>query len=132
MSRNSVRITYWVTPAGDGQWRVKREGAARATAVYEDKADAVQRAKELARSQPLGQIIVQRHMVRFRPSTRITRIRSASPGSGFGARMLNPRRRRKRVCRPPASGKSAGVPVGCVDGREGVGDVDLQRADDAP
>ena len=52
MSRNSVRITYWVMPAGDGQWRVKREGAARATAVYEDKADAVQRAKELARSQP--------------------------------------------------------------------------------
>ena len=60
MSRNSVRITYWVMPAGDGQWRVKREGSVRATAVYEDKAVAVQRAKELARSQPLGQIIVQR------------------------------------------------------------------------
>lgn len=59
------RTTYYVTPADDGDWRVAREGAKRAANVFEDKSDALARAKELAKEQPLGQVIVQRQDGRF-------------------------------------------------------------------
>ena len=39
---------YWVSPTGDGQWEVKREGAARASNVFDTKAEANARARELA------------------------------------------------------------------------------------
>lgn len=52
------RKVYHVTPAGDGDWKVKREGASRADSVHEGKADAVDRAKDLAKEASLGQIII--------------------------------------------------------------------------
>ena len=58
MAKKPPRTTYWVSP-DDGDWRVRREGAERAAAVFEDKADALARAKELAKEAPLGQVIVQ-------------------------------------------------------------------------
>jgi len=54
------RKTYHVTSGGKGGWRVKAEGASRASNTYENKADAVQRAKDLAKAQPLGQIVIHR------------------------------------------------------------------------
>jgi hypothetical protein len=56
---SNKRVKYWVSPEGD-DWRVQREGADRASGVFEDKTDAIARAKELAKAQPLGQIIIQR------------------------------------------------------------------------
>ena len=53
-----ARVKYHVTPTDDGDWKVKRQGADRADSVHEDKSDAVARAKELAKSNPLGQLIV--------------------------------------------------------------------------
>lgn len=52
------RTKYRVTPTGDGEWRVKRDGAERATGVYENKTDAVARAKELAKANEPGQVII--------------------------------------------------------------------------
>lgn len=54
------RKTYHVTPAPDGGWRVKAEGASRASSTHEKKADALDSAKDLAKNQPLGQVIVHR------------------------------------------------------------------------
>jgi hypothetical protein len=54
------RTRYFVTPTGQGDWKVTRQGAKRATNVCEDKEDAVARAKELAKDQPLGQVIIQK------------------------------------------------------------------------
>ncbi len=53
-----ARKVYHVTPSGDGDWRVKREGSSRADSVHEDKADAVERAKGLAKDAPLGQVVI--------------------------------------------------------------------------
>jgi len=52
------RKTYHVTSDGEGGWRVKGEGASRASSTHEDKVDAVQSAKDLAKAQPLGQIVI--------------------------------------------------------------------------
>ena len=52
------RKTYHVTPAGGGDWKVKGEGKSRAAGIHEDKADAVQQAKDLAKSHPLGQVVI--------------------------------------------------------------------------
>jgi hypothetical protein len=54
-----ARKTYHVTPAGD-DWRVKRAGAERADSIHENKADAIARAKVLAKQAPLGQVRVHR------------------------------------------------------------------------
>ena len=40
---------YWVSPTGDGNWSVKREGASRAANVFGAQAQASARARELAR-----------------------------------------------------------------------------------
>lgn len=40
---------YWVSKAPTGDWRVKREGADRASSVHGTQADAWGRARELAR-----------------------------------------------------------------------------------
>ena len=58
MSKKPDRTTYWVSPSGD-DWKVKLEGASRSAAVFEDKTDAIARAKQLAQQSTLGQIIVQ-------------------------------------------------------------------------
>ena len=53
MSRNA----YHVTPRPSA-WGVLRAGAARAGSVHGSKAEAIARAKELARRSALGQVIV--------------------------------------------------------------------------
>lgn len=54
------RKRVWVSPDGDGGWNVKTQGASRAAANLEDKIDAVDRAKEIAKNAPLGQVIIQK------------------------------------------------------------------------
>lgn len=53
------RKTYHVTPHEDG-WQVKAEGAKRATAVFDTKAETVEVAAGIAAKQPLGQVIIHR------------------------------------------------------------------------
>lgn len=55
----SKRIIYNVQPAGHGDWEVKKSGASRASAVFENKADAVDRGRELAKQPTLGQLRVK-------------------------------------------------------------------------
>jgi len=55
----SDRRRVWVSPDGHGGWNVKSEGAKRAAGNFEDKADAVDRAKEIAKAATLGQVIIQ-------------------------------------------------------------------------
>lgn len=52
------RKTYHVTADGEGGWRVKADGGYRASSTHENKADAVQSAKDLAKAQPLGQVVI--------------------------------------------------------------------------
>jgi len=54
------RTTYHVTKRPDGQWQTKAEGASRASAVANIKAEAVERARELANAQPLGQVVIHK------------------------------------------------------------------------
>jgi len=49
-----------VVPHERGDWAVKREGADRASSIHNQKEDAVERAKELAKDAPLGQIIIHK------------------------------------------------------------------------
>ena len=49
------RNVYHVTPDGDG-WKVKKEGAARASASTDNKKPAIDRAKKA----PLGQVIIHK------------------------------------------------------------------------
>lgn len=51
------RVTYHVTPNVNG-WEVKKEGSSQTEFLVDDKDNAVRHAKELARSQELGQVIV--------------------------------------------------------------------------
>ena len=53
------RDVYHVTPDGDG-WKVKKEGASRASASTGTKKPAIDRAKELAKKAPLGQVIIHK------------------------------------------------------------------------
>ena len=55
----SKRIVYNVQPAGGGDWEVKKSGADRASNVFENKADAVERGRELAKQPSLGQLRVK-------------------------------------------------------------------------
>ena len=56
----SKRKVYHVTPDGEGGWDVKAESAQRSSAHFENKADAVTRGKQLAKSNPLGQIKIHK------------------------------------------------------------------------
>ncbi|SPD71991.1 conserved hypothetical protein [uncultured Desulfobacterium sp.] len=60
MTKKSDRRVYHVTPDQNKGWKVKREGAARASDCFENKGDAIQRGKELAKSASEGQIIIHR------------------------------------------------------------------------
>lgn len=40
---------YHVTPGDDGQWRLIREGADRASSVHDTQLEAIERGRELAR-----------------------------------------------------------------------------------
>ena len=58
----SDRKVYHVLPGGANErWQVKGEGKRRATSLHTSKDEAVDRARELARSRPLAQVIVHKH-----------------------------------------------------------------------
>ena len=44
-----MKGSYWVSKTPDGDWRVKREGADRASSVHGTQAEAWDRARDLAR-----------------------------------------------------------------------------------
>jgi hypothetical protein len=52
------RKTYHVTPTNHGDWKVKRERTDRADSVHESKQNAIDRARELAISGGLGQVVI--------------------------------------------------------------------------
>jgi len=54
------RKTYHVTPGTDGGWKVKEENASRALSKHDTKADAINRAKEAAKNQELGQVVIHK------------------------------------------------------------------------
>jgi len=54
------RKTYHVIPRTDGGWNVKEENASRASSSHATKAEAIARAKELAKKQALGQVIIHK------------------------------------------------------------------------
>jgi len=56
----SRREKFRVLPHKSGDWAVKREGADRASSIHDQKEDAIERAKELAKDAPLGQIIIHK------------------------------------------------------------------------
>ncbi len=55
----SKRKTYDVSPKGD-QWTVKQRGADRAVGNFDKKSVAVERAREVAKNQPLSQVVVRK------------------------------------------------------------------------
>lgn len=55
----SKRRTYDVSPKGS-QWTVMERGADRAVGNFEKKIDAVERAREVARNQPLSQVVIRK------------------------------------------------------------------------
>ena len=54
------RKVYHVTTAEDGGWKVKAEDAQRASSTHEKKTEALSRAKELAKTHELGQVVVHK------------------------------------------------------------------------
>jgi hypothetical protein len=56
----SKRKTYHVTPNTDGGWKVKKENASRALSRHDTKADAINRAKEAAKNQEFGQVVIHK------------------------------------------------------------------------
>jgi uncharacterized protein YdaT len=54
------RKVYHVTPVAEGGWQVKGEDAKRASSTHAKKEEAVARAKELAKGQALGQVIIHK------------------------------------------------------------------------
>ncbi len=56
----SKRKTYHVTPGTNGGWKVKGEKVSRASSSHETKAKAVERAKEPAKNQGLGQVVIHK------------------------------------------------------------------------
>lgn len=53
------RETYHITHK-DGDWRVKKEGGQRAAKTFDNKADAVDFGREIAKKQELGQVIIHK------------------------------------------------------------------------
>lgn len=57
---SSSRDVWHVTPHAAGGWRVKREGTARASGVYDTKKKALQAARVIAKKRPEGRVTVHR------------------------------------------------------------------------
>ena len=53
-----ARTRYRITPTGDGNWKVKRDGATRADSIHEDKADAVARGRKLGHGSKPAQLVI--------------------------------------------------------------------------
>ena len=60
MSKESKRNVYHITPSPDKGWKVKKEGADRASGYFGNKSDAIDRGKELSKSGAEGQIIIHK------------------------------------------------------------------------
>ncbi len=58
--REPERVTYHVVSNHGGGWNVKKENARRASVSADTKQEAINRARELAKAQELGQVIVHR------------------------------------------------------------------------
>ena len=56
----SKRWTYHVTPDTDRGWKVKEENSPRALSKHDTKADAINRAKEAAKNQEFGQVVIHK------------------------------------------------------------------------
>jgi len=56
----SQRKIVHVVPRPNGNWAVKNEGADKASRVYANKDKAIDRAKLLAKSAPLGQVKIHK------------------------------------------------------------------------
>ena len=56
----SKREKIHIVPRENGDWAVKREGAGKASSVHNEKQEAIERGKELAKDAPLGQIIIHK------------------------------------------------------------------------
>ena len=54
----TARVVYRVTPTPTGRWAVARKGAARPSATFDRKPQAVARGRELAKRPALGQLVV--------------------------------------------------------------------------
>ncbi|MCB9933800.1 MAG: DUF2188 domain-containing protein [Planctomycetes bacterium] len=52
------KIIYHVTPRNDQRWGIRKEGGSRPSAVCENKDEAVERAREIARNLPWSQVII--------------------------------------------------------------------------
>jgi hypothetical protein len=50
----------WVSPAGDGDWKVKTEGNQKAYRVVENKAEAKDIARSVAKNQGLEMVVQQK------------------------------------------------------------------------
>jgi len=69
-----TKKTYYVTPRSDGDWNVKREGAARPSVVAPTQRAAEQQAKTYLRQNPGGgEVRIQGLDHRFRDSDTIGR-----------------------------------------------------------
>ena len=55
-----MSVKYHVIPSQAGAWRVKRSGAERATTVHSTQSEAVVKARELAKKDAGGAVIVHR------------------------------------------------------------------------
>lgn len=56
----SKRTRYHVTPAGNSDWKVKKEGASKASGVFKNKTDAVDKGRDFAKGSGLGQLIIHK------------------------------------------------------------------------
>ena len=65
MRNKSKRNVYHVTSNSDKGWKVKKEGATRASGHFDNKVDAVDRGKEPAKSGTEGQIIIHKKDGKF-------------------------------------------------------------------
>lgn len=54
------RKVYHVTHDQQGGWVVKAEGASRSSGKHETKVEAVEQAKDLAKKQALGQVVIHK------------------------------------------------------------------------
>lgn len=55
-----ARKVYHVTHVSAKGWQVKAEDAKRPSSTHETKAEAIARAKDLARARPLSQVIIHK------------------------------------------------------------------------
>ncbi|MEW6203635.1 MAG: DUF2188 domain-containing protein [bacterium] len=55
-----TRKVVHVTSRNEGKWAVKIQRSQRAFGVYENKPEAIQVAKHIAKNAPLGQVIVHK------------------------------------------------------------------------